>query len=174
MNGALVIPDFLQTIAEISIGLAGFSSLIVALRRTPGPLTDVQKYRLKILFTMTFGAMFLALLPNLLQSFQVPEDRIWFDSSSALFAYSLIFIYWVCTRARRVAKLAPEIFNWWVFYSLTAGHVVVLFVQVAVMTGFIEARAPGAFGLGLIWYLIHAAYQFSRMLFILPRNPEHV
>ena len=36
-----MIPDSLQTIAEISIGLAGFSGLIVVLRKKPGPLTDV-------------------------------------------------------------------------------------------------------------------------------------
>ncbi len=169
-----MVPDFLQTIAEISIGLAGFSGLIVALRKTPGPLTDVQKYRLKILFAMTFGAMFMSLVPYLLLSFQVPEDRIWFDASSALFAYTLTFVIWGITRMRHVANLAPEIFNWWIFYSLMFGHFLVLLLQAAVMTGFIENRAPGAFSLGLIWYLIHAAYQFSRMLFILPRNPEHV
>ena len=87
-----MIPDSLQTIAEISIGLAGFSGLIVALRKNPGPLTDVQKYRLKILFAMTFGAMFLSLLPDLLLNFQVPDDRIWFNSSAAMFIYSLFFM----------------------------------------------------------------------------------
>ena len=166
-------PDSLQTIAEISIGLAGFSGLIVALRKNPGPLTDVQKYRLKILFAMTFGAMFLSLLPDLLLNFHVPDERIWFDSSAAMFTYSLFFIFWLVAGARRVAKVAPEIFNWLVFSSLTAGHVVVLLLQLAVMTGLIETRAPGIFSLGLIWYLIHAAQQFVRMLFILPRNPEH-
>jgi hypothetical protein len=167
------IPDSLQTISEISIGLAGFSGLIVALRRTPGPLTDVQKYRLRILFAMTFGAMFLSLLPDLLLSFQVPEERIWFDSSAAMFVYSAGFVYWMVTRALHVARVAPEIFNWLVFSSLTAAHIVVLLLQLGIMTGFIEGRAPGAFTLGLIWYLAHAAQQFVRMMFILPRNTDH-
>jgi hypothetical protein len=168
-----VIPDSLQTIAEISIGLAGFSGLIVALRRNPGPLTDVQKYRLRILFAMTFGAMFLSLLPELLQSFQVPEERIWFDASATMFVYSTGFVYWMVTRALRVAKVAPEIFNWLVFSSLTTGHVVVVLLQLGVMTSFVEGRAPGAFTMGLVWYLVHAAQQFIRMMFILPRNAEH-
>jgi hypothetical protein len=168
-----MIPDSLQTIAEISIGLAGFSGLIVALRKNPGPLTDVQKYRLKILFAMTFGAMFLSLLPDLLMNFQVPYKRIWFASAAAMFGYSLFFVIWIIAGARRVAKVAPEIFDWVVFWSLAAGHIVVLLLQLAVMTGLIEGRAPGVYNLGLIWYLIHAAHQFVRMLFILPRNPEH-
>ena len=121
-----MIPDSLQTIAEISIGLAGFSGLIVALRKTPGPLTDVQKYRLRILFAMTFGAMFLSLLPDLLQNFRVPDERIWFDSSAAMLAYSAIFVSWMISGARRLAKVVPEIFDWMVFRSLTAGHIIVL------------------------------------------------
>lgn len=168
-----MIPDSLQTISEISIGLAGFSGLIVALRKSSGPLTDVQKYRLKILFAMTFGSMFLSLLPDLLQNFQVPEERIWFDSSAAMFAYSLVFASWMIAGARRVAKVAPEIFNWAVFSALTAGHIIVLLLLLGVMTGFIGDRAAGVYVLGLVWYLIHAAQQFTRMLFILPRNPEH-
>ena len=168
-----MIPESLQTIAEISIGLAGFSGLIVALRKNPGPLTDVQKYRLRILFAMTFGAMFLSLLPDLLLNFAVPDERIWFDSSTAMLTYSLFFVTWMIAGARRIAKVAPEIFHWTVFSTLTAGHIIVLLLQLAVMTGFIEDRAPGAYNLGLIWYLIHAAQQFTRMLFILPRNPEH-
>jgi hypothetical protein len=168
-----MIPDSLQTIAEISIGLAGFSGLIVALRKNPGPLTDVQKYRLKILFAMAFGALFLSLLPDLLVNFQVPDQRIWWDSSTAMFIYSLFFVTWMIRGARRIAKVAPEIFDWVVFSSLTGGHIIVLLLQLAVMTEFIEERAPGAYILGLIWYLIHAAQQFVRMLFVRPRSPEH-
>jgi hypothetical protein len=168
-----MIPDFLQTIAEISIGLAGFSGLIVALRKTPGPLTDVQKYRLRILFALTFGAMFLSLLPDLLVNFGIPDHRIWFVSSAAMFAYSLIFVSWMIAGARRLAKVVPEIFDWLRFWSLTGAHIVVLLLQFAVMTKLVVDWAPGAFSLGLIWYLMHAAQQFVRMLFILPRNPEH-
>ena len=169
-----MIPDFLQTIAEISIGLAGFSGLIVALRKTPGPLTDVQKFRLKVLFANAFGAMFLSLLPNLLSSFGVPEDRIWFDSSATMLGFSLVFACWIVVAGNRVAKVVPEIFNWIIFYLLTGGHVIVVILQAAVMTGFIEERAPGAYALGLAWYLLHATYQFVRMLFILPKNLDHV
>lgn len=169
-----MIPDILQTIAEISIGLAGFSGLIVAFRKSPGPLTDVQKFRLRILFANAFGAMFLSLLPDLLMSFGVPGSRIWFDSSAALLGCSVIFIAWFVVAGHRIAKIAPEIFNWIIFYSMTSGHIIVVMLQGAVMIGFIQGRAPGAFTVGLIWYLVHATFQFVRMLFILPRNPDHV
>ena len=168
-----MIPDSLQTIAEISIGLAGFSGLVVALRKGPGPLDDIQKYRLRILFSLSFGAMFLSLLPDMLVNFGVPDERVWIDSSAAICAYSFLFMAWWIVSSRRMARIAPEIFNWGAFSTMAAGHTIVLLLQLAVMLGFLESRAPGVITLGLIWYLIHSAQQFVRMLFIQPRESQH-
>jgi len=168
-----VIPDSLQTIAEISIGLAGFSGLVVALRKDPGPLDDIQKYRLRILFSLSFGAMFLALLPDTLVNFGVPDERVWFVSSAAIFTYSFLFNAWWIMSSGRMARVAPEIFSWGAFSTMATGHTIVLLLQLAVMLGFLESRAPGVIGLGLIWYLVHAAQQFVRMLFIQPRDSQN-
>ncbi len=172
-NDKKVIPDSLQTIAEISIGLAGFSGLVVALRKDSRPLDDVQKYRLRILFSLSFGAMFLSLLPDTLMSFSVPDERIWFDSSAAIFAYSFLFITWWIRSSRQIARIVPEIFNWRAFSTMATGHTIILLLQLAVMLGLLENRAPGVITLGLIWYLIHAAQQFVRMLFIQPGGPKN-
>jgi hypothetical protein len=165
-----MIPESLQTIAEISIGLAGFSGLVVVLRKDAGPLNDVQKFRLRILFSLSFGAMFLSLLPDTLVNLGVPDERLWFASSAAIFAYSFLFIAWWIVSSRRVARFAPEIFNWRAFSTMATGHTIVLLLQLAVMLGFLENRAPGVIALGLIWFLIHAAQQFVRMLFVQPRG----
>ena len=169
-----MIPDSLQTIAEISIGLAGFSGLIVALRKKTGPFTGVQKFRLQVLLVLTFGSMFLSLLPDLLTNLGVAENVIWTSCAAAMLAFSLTFVIWMIRAGVRVARVVPEIFNWWIFYSLVSGHALVILVQTAVIAGFADNRSPGTFMLGLIWYLLHAAYQFSRMLFVLPRSPKHV
>jgi hypothetical protein len=165
-----MIPDSLQTIAEISIGLAGFSGLVVALRKDAGPLTEVQKYRLRILFSLSFGAMFLSLLPDTLVNLGVPDERLWFVSSAAIFAYSFLFIVWWLMSSRRVARVAPEIFDSVAFITMTIGHMIVLLLQLTVMLGLMENREPGVIALGLIWYLINAAQQFVRMLFIQPKG----
>ena len=165
-----MIPDLLQTIAEISVGLAGFSGLVVALRSNRGPLTEVQKYRLRILFALTFGALFLSLLPDLLLLLKVPEARIWFDAPAVMFIYSTGFVIWLISRSRRIARGAPEIFNWGIFSTLATGHIIVLLLQLGLVFGFGGERASGVYALGLVWYLLHAAQQFVRMLFILPRD----
>lgn len=163
-------PDSLQTIAEVGIGLAGFSGLIVALRRTSGPLDEIQKFRMSLLFVLAFGAIFLSFLPDLLTSLNVPEQRTWLDASASLFAYSLVLLWWWFGGSRRHAKVVPEIFNWYAFTLMSVGHVIVVVLQFAVMLGLFETRAPGIFMLGLTWYLIHAAQQFVRMLYIQPRS----
>jgi len=68
------IPETLQTIALISVTFAGFSGVVVALRKDSGPLTSVHKYRLQTLLSLSFGALFLSLLPDLLLSFGVDRD----------------------------------------------------------------------------------------------------
>ncbi len=56
---------------------------------------------------------------------------------------------------------------------MATGHTIVLLLQLAVMLGLLENQAPGVIALSLIWYLIHAAQQFVRMLFVQPRESQH-
>jgi len=162
------VPQSLQTIAEISIAFAGFSGLIVALRKNTGPLTEVEKYRLQILLTLAFGAMFLSFLPELLQNFEVEVQKIWVYASSALSVYSIVFLFWWISASRRIMRAVPEIFNWFAFSSMTVGHVVIVSLQVAVILSLFVQKGAAVYVIALIWYLMHAAQQFARMLFVQP------
>ena len=163
-------PVSLQTIAEVGIALAGFSGLFIAFRKTAGPLDDIQKFRMSLLFLLAFGAVFLSFLPDLLTSMAIPDERIWFNASASLFLYSSFRLWWWFSGARRHARTVPEIFNWYAFTTMSVGHGIVLVMQIGVMVGVFEHRAPGLFTFGLIWYLIHAAQQFVRMLYIQPKE----
>jgi hypothetical protein len=164
------IPGSFQTIAEISIAFAGFTGLIVAFRRNDGPLDNVQKYRLRILLTLAFGAMFLSLLPDALVNFGVRGGYVWILCCTAMSLYSVIFLTWWIAASRRIAKLVPEIFDWKVFSAIAAAHVIVLLFQLSAVFGVVEDRSAGILNLGLIWYLLHAAQQFVRMLFVQPKT----
>ena len=52
----------LEVIAEVAIGLAGFSGLFVALTQT-GSFAPPERFRLQFLLYTSLGAMFLAMLP---------------------------------------------------------------------------------------------------------------
>jgi hypothetical protein len=72
-----------------------------------------------------------------------------------------------------MARITPEIFGWAAFSTMAIGYTIVLLLQLAVMLGLLENRTPGVIALGLIWYPIHAAQQFVRMLFIQPSESQH-
>jgi hypothetical protein len=162
------IPQSLQTIAEISIAFAGFSGLIVALRKTVGPLTELEKYRLQILLTLAFGAMFLSFLPEVLESLGIGEHDTWVYGGSALCIYSTIFLVWWIYASRSFARASPEIFHRSAFFRMTAGHVAIILLQLSAIFSLVVEKGEAAYIIALVWYLIHAAQQFARMLFVQP------
>jgi len=162
------IPQSLQTIAEISIAFAGFSGLVVALRKNSGPLTGVEKYRLQILLTLAFGAMFLSFLPEVLGNLLLERSDTWSYSGSALCLYSIIFLTWWLRASRSFMRAYPEIFHWGAFARMSLGHVAVILLQLSVIFSLISDRGAAVYVIALIWYLIHAAQQFARMLFFQP------
>jgi hypothetical protein len=162
------IPGAFQTIAEISIGLAGFSGLLVALRRSTGPLSGVQKYRMRILFALSFGALFLSLMPEMMLYLEVNDDSLWIYCSFAMTVCSIGFLYWWIATSRRIAQMYPEIFHWRAVSTMATGHALNLTLQVVVVLSLTDSRHAGIFLVGLTWYLMHASQQFIRMLFIQP------
>jgi lipid-A-disaccharide synthase-like uncharacterized protein len=164
------IPQSLQIIAEIGIGLAGFSGLIVAFRKDAGPLTSVQKYRLQVLLALAFGAMFLALLPELLHYMGVPPDRLWTLAGLVLTCYSVVFVIWWITASYRLKASVPEIFDWFAFSRMAAGHIIAVLLQLAVIFSLLDDTSPGPYLAALMWYLLHAVQQFTRMLFVQPKK----
>jgi hypothetical protein len=166
------LPGSLQTIAEIGIGLAGFSGLIIAFRKGSGPLTEVQKYRLQILLSLAFGAMFLSFLPELFFSFGADSNDVWLFSSVCLSLYSVVFLIWWLRVSLHVKDMYPDLFNWFAFSRMVTGHIVVLLMQLSVIFSIIEFAGSATYVAALIWYLLHSAQQFTRMLFVQPKKVQ--
>lgn len=166
----MIIPDLFQTIAEISIAFAGFTGLIFAFRKNAGPLNAVQKYRLLVLLSLAFGAMFLSLVPEVLTNLGVSRDAVWQWSCAAMSIYSISFLAWWLLASRRIVEQVPEIFHWSAFIRMAVGHVINLFLQISVVLQINLAEGGGILSIGLVWYLLHAAQQFVRMLFIQPKS----
>lgn len=167
------VPQSLQTIAEISIAFAGFSGLIVALRKKAGPLTKLEKFRLQILLILAFGAMFLSFLPEVLQSLELESRDAWMYAGTVLCLYSVVFLVWWVRKSRNLAHVAPEIFDWGAFSRMAVGHVAIILLQLAAIFSLVDDKGATAYVIALIWYLIHAAQQFARMLFVQPNSQKH-
>lgn len=160
------LPESLYTIAEISIALAGFSGLVVALRKNRGPLSSVEKYRLQILLILALGALFLSFLPELLAGFSVDPALLWPFASTLVAMYSVVFVIWWLIASRRIARVAPEIFSRLAFARMVVGHAIVVLLLLAVASTVVRESAGAIYVLAMIWYLVHAAQQFIRMLFV--------
>ena len=164
------LPDSLQTIAEVGVALAGFSGLVVALRKKTGPLSEVEKYRLQVLLTLAFGAVFLSFLPEILTSLELQTGRAWLYSGFALCIYSIVFLSWWMKATRNFIHTFPEIFHWTAFTRMILAHVAVIVLQLSAAFSLIPVSAATAFVIALVWYLIHSAQQFVRMLFVQPNS----
>lgn len=56
------VPDSLLTIAELALGIAGFSGLILAFGGSPERMHPIDAARIHVLLFMTLGTMILSVL----------------------------------------------------------------------------------------------------------------
>ena len=91
-------PESLFVLAEISIGLAGFTGITAALyaRDTWHPYDRVRTVSL---LTISFGVLAFALCPYGLQLLGIPDEIVWRICSGAVVIYAFVAgIAFVCLR----------------------------------------------------------------------------
>jgi drug/metabolite transporter (DMT)-like permease len=67
----------LLTLAQVAIGLAGFSAILVALSGKPHQWTPVDAFRIRNILALSFQSVFLSLIPFVLAFFSLPESTVW-------------------------------------------------------------------------------------------------
>src|SRR5262252_1877031 len=71
------VANALLTVAQVAIGLAGFSAILVALSGKPHQWTPVDAFRIRNILAFSFQSVFLSLVPFVLAFFSVPESTVW-------------------------------------------------------------------------------------------------
>ena len=68
-------PNFqaLQVIAEVALGIVGFSAILIGLSRTSDGFSAPDNFRIQLLTYSAFSAMFCALLPFAIYADSNPE-----------------------------------------------------------------------------------------------------
>jgi len=84
--------------------------------------------------------------------------------------YSVVFLAWWITAAVRPKSADPAIFNWSAITRMVTGHVLVVLLQLEFLVAIFGIEGPAAYSAALIWYLIHSAQQFTRMLYVRPKT----
>ena len=68
-------------------------------------LTSVETCRVAVLLGVSFGAMFLAMVPMVLDRFGIGQPELWGHASSAMVVYSAVTVrYFFCRRGRFVGR----------------------------------------------------------------------
>lgn len=159
--------DSLPVIAEISLGLVGFTAIVTVLRRPDGGLVGWELLPSLYLLGYSSATLLLALLPSLLAAMGCELAATWQISSAAMLLCSLVgFAYNPQRRAR--LTLAPQ--------TASRSLLVAIYVFASLNVVLQLANAAGIFGLprfwpfllGLLWYLVFCLTQFASLLFLRP------
>lgn len=158
--------DTLATIAQISLGLAGFAGVVVSFDKINADLSRVDAFRLMVLLSMSMGALILSLFPFGLHNLGLDKTQVWKISSIFSSLFSIGFVLWFGLAVKRIRAIAPEIFNTssTLFYYL--GHIINAWLQTSNVFGVWQVSPQGIYVFGLIWLLLIGLLQFWRMLFV--------
>ena len=153
--------DQLATLAEVSITLAGFASLLAVLRRAPGVSWNAfEVLSLRELILPSLAVFFLALVPPPLVSIGADPGAV-FSVCSGVLAFGLVAggvnQARVDRRAKRAGLVEPTSFMVPVQSSLYA---VVVAMAIATASGFFGERTPGLYVLTLVATLLISVVAF--------------
>ena len=160
--------DTLLTLAEVSLGLAGFAGIVVVFGRGPGALPPADSLRLAALVGASFGTLFFSLIPIALGFVGVPEPGLW-QWSSAIMVVAVVPVHAV--GVLRIWQFRDEILEVAPIYLLVIAAITILANLTAQICNALGVGSLPLFGVylfGLILYLLFAATQFARMLFVRP------
>ena len=160
--------ETLTAIAELSLGLAGFSAIVIALGERSGR-ASVDRLAVIFLLTASFATLFLALVPLVFAALGLSESAAFRASSAVMVVVALIWLATMVPPGFRENVLQPmkkSVFTP-IALSLAVANVVLQGVSAAGLTG----MSPfGIYLLGLVAYLLGAAATFFRILLFVTRR----
>ena len=158
--------EALSTIAEVGLGLAGFTGILVALGHSPEAFTRPGVLRLLLLLVSSLGAVFLALLPFALQESGVSSSACWRLSSALLAVFTSVSLALLGYQIQRHRGEFGELYSGTVFVVVATGSFAVVALQVVNVAGAGAFPRSGPYLFGLLWLLFVASVQFVRILFV--------
>ena len=158
--------EALLAIAQISLGLAGFGGVFVAVGGRAATRSPADVYRLMMLQSTALSTLVLSLLPVAFMGLGASEDATW-RFCSALLAALLIGVLGFSIRLRRPHEDEIRIGEQrTVARLLWIGAFACLAAQPLNALGLFGERAFGVFFASLVFLVAFGSYLFARMLFL--------
>ncbi len=96
--------DAMTVIAELALGIAGFSGVVVALGSRPGKWPRVDRLRLATLLATGLGALSLVLFAMMLIMLEVDIDLVWRISSFLMALHVLVIMFTIVPGAWSITR----------------------------------------------------------------------
>ena len=160
--------DILQTFAEVSIALAGFTSIMAVLgSRAAGDWREVDLFRLWQMLGNSLGCVLFSFLPLVLHKLRFTEEISWAIASAGL---GVFLILRLASAAREVRQLPAEQLTEMsslYFRGLGILGLVVSAVLFLNAVGVAFQREVGPYLLGILYLVGICAFQFTRLLLVI-------
>ena len=162
-----MIPNFeaLGLIAEVALGIVGFSAVLIGLNRSADQFSEPDQFRVQLLSFSGFGALFAALLP--FAAFDIHDSTFsWQIVTAALLIYASagLTIFPQRMLKLRVAGHA-DLFPTHIFAYQPGILVLVFLLSLLMIIGTVEAQAT-CYTACLLLYLLQSSVAFFRTMFV--------
>jgi hypothetical protein len=163
------IASALLTFSTVAIGLAGFSTILVALSGKPHQWTPVDAFRIRNILSFSFQSVFLSLIPFVLAFFSLPESTVWQVSLLTIAIATLGSVLLTIRGVFRLSLSERAVLNPIVVSSVAATLCAMAAVELSAAFGIVRP-ASGVFFLGLVVLLGVSAVLVARFLFARPAD----
>ena len=163
------VANALLTFAQLAIGLAGFSAILVALSGKPHQWTPVDAFRIRNILAFTFQSVFLSLVPFVLAFFSLPASTVWRLSLLILAAATLGGVLLVLSGVYRLSRSQRAVLKALVVSTVVAVLCIMAAVELLAAFGILRP-ASGVFFLGLVVLLGVSTALVARFLFARPAD----
>jgi hypothetical protein len=155
----MVMTETFHSIASIAVAFAGFTGIVVALRKpTDARATAFDRSRMLDLLLASLGATFFAFLPETVFAFEVDESSGW---RGIALSFALFHLVEVVVAANIAGGTLIFTRLDWILVPIGA---VVMIAQWATGLGALSAYVQAVYLVALLWFLFVAAYQFAQLL----------
>ena len=160
-------PNFhaLQLVAEIAIGIVGFSAILIALSRTAEGFSDPDNFRIQLLTYSAFGAMFGGILPFGIFNSDYAELS-WTVMCWSICLYSVAGLLVFPKRMLMLRNQGHESIFPIKLFLFQTGLLSIIFITSGLMIGGHLSALPNIYVGCLILFLIQSTMAFIRTMFV--------
>ena len=160
------VANALLTLAQVAIGLAGFSAILVALSGNPHQWTPVDAFRIRNILALSFQSVFLSLIPVVLAFFSLPESTVWRVSLLIIAIGTFGGVLLVLSGVYRLSPAERAVLKTAVVSTVTAVLSVMAAIELLAAFGIVRP-AQGVFFLGQVGLsgvttVLVARFRFAR------------